>query len=288
MSGYFDKKIEHQKQNPHPFLGYIRKCLLSDETDEVKNNKNLVMEAIKYCAYDLQFASEELKNDKEVVSLALKEDETTFKFVSEKLRADKEICLLASSKFTPKSSTPYSPYEDMPKEMQLDKDIIYTIIKTQPYNYTLAKLLYPECEYLEDRELILLATRNGSLEIFSSKWRGDKEIVKLCLMNNGSAIKDASEELQNDEELALLALETSSSCYDVLVDKFKYNDDFILKAVEKSPFIYYEIVNYLQAVESKYKIGTKVSLRAVELDPSLIESVPQEDLEYVKKTLNIQ
>jgi CxxC motif-containing protein len=55
-------------------------------SNEIKNNKEFMMEAVKIKPATLQYASEEMKNDKEIVLEAVKMSPYTLKFASEELQ----------------------------------------------------------------------------------------------------------------------------------------------------------------------------------------------------------
>lgn len=64
-------------------------------TDELKNDKDIVTEVVESCGFALKYASDELKNDKEVVLKAVKNNGVALEFASERLRDDKEIIIEA-------------------------------------------------------------------------------------------------------------------------------------------------------------------------------------------------
>ena len=57
----------------------------------MKNNKELVLLAIKNNPVALEYVSEELKNDKEFMKIIAKESVSALQFASNKLRNDKDI-----------------------------------------------------------------------------------------------------------------------------------------------------------------------------------------------------
>lgn len=63
----------------------------------------MILEAVKRDGSLLEYASEELKNDKEVVLGAIKNNKNSFQYASEKLKRDEEIL--------PKQC---NPWEDLP------------------------------------------------------------------------------------------------------------------------------------------------------------------------------
>ena len=66
-----------------------------DASEELKADKQVVLEAVKQDGCSLLFASEELKADKQVVLEAVKQDGRALRFASQELKADKEVILEA-------------------------------------------------------------------------------------------------------------------------------------------------------------------------------------------------
>jgi hypothetical protein len=62
---------------------------------ELRNDKEIVLEVVKQNGYTLRYASEELRGDKEVILEAVKQNGNTLQFASEELRNDKEVVLEA-------------------------------------------------------------------------------------------------------------------------------------------------------------------------------------------------
>ncbi len=65
-------------------------------SDEIKNNPEVVLETVKKDGWALQFASEELRNNPEIVLEAVKQNGLALKFASEELRNNSEIVDAAS------------------------------------------------------------------------------------------------------------------------------------------------------------------------------------------------
>ena len=63
--------------------------------DFVIFNRNLMLELVKINTYALQFASDELKDDKEIVLASIKNDPSTIGAASERLQNDREVIIEA-------------------------------------------------------------------------------------------------------------------------------------------------------------------------------------------------
>ena len=69
----------------------------------MKNEKEVVLAAVKQNGDALEYASEGMKNDKKVVLAALAQNGNALQFASEEMQNDKEVnevMLAAASKFT--------------------------------------------------------------------------------------------------------------------------------------------------------------------------------------------
>ena len=72
--------------------------VLDHVSENLKNDKEVVLAAVKQSGYALEYASENLKNDKEVVLAAVKTDSDAIGYASKKLQADKDVIKAAKSK----------------------------------------------------------------------------------------------------------------------------------------------------------------------------------------------
>ena len=68
---------------------------LEDALEELKNDKEVVMEAVRDEWRALEYASEELRGDKELVMEAVRNDGRALEYASEELRGDKELVMEA-------------------------------------------------------------------------------------------------------------------------------------------------------------------------------------------------
>ncbi len=89
---------------------------------ELRNDKEVVLEAVKQYGWALSYASKELRNDKEVVLEAVKKDGRALEYASKELQNDKEVVLEVVKKdgWT---------LEFTSKELQNDLDVVLTAVK---------------------------------------------------------------------------------------------------------------------------------------------------------------
>lgn len=73
---------------------------INDLSEELKNDKEIILSVVKINGLLLEFASDELKSDKEVVLAALKNDKNALEYVSDKMKSDIDVFLLTDSSST--------------------------------------------------------------------------------------------------------------------------------------------------------------------------------------------
>ncbi|EFC36692.1 predicted protein [Naegleria gruberi] len=180
----------------------ILDCILSERkvlenlNEEFRNDRELIRLAVKQHYGALEYASDELKNDRELVLEAILFDSTNFTFASKELRMDTEILectIIKDSTFL----------EYAPESVRRDREFVLRAIRnsfntiSQYFGYNLK----------EDRDLILEhAKRTGSIETLPQEFKQDREIVLTAIQLYGSEFKYASRSLLNDRELLIIAL----------------------------------------------------------------------------------
>lgn len=130
--------------------GYLLKGL----DEEQKNNKEIVLAAVKQNGFALQYASDTMKSDKEVILFAMQSKTNAIKFASPKFLSDEKFIL---------------------EVIELDGSILELISEDLKNN----------------KEIVLLACKeNGSnLEYASDALKSDPEVVKVATDQWPDAIK---------------------------------------------------------------------------------------------------
>ena len=176
------------------------------------NDKEVMMAAVSNYGLALDDASDELKADKELVMEAVRHplvevynNHSPLECASDELKHDKEVI---------KEAVKYSAYalDCIPDELFADEDFVRELIRVNPTIYEQERMN----EYLADRNMIQAFIDAGVnlkiLRYLPEEFADDKELVKSLIKN---CDKDAytlfqcfaSERLQNDIELVLLAFE---------------------------------------------------------------------------------
>ncbi len=133
--------------------------LLKDLSEEDKNNKKIVLAAMKSWGRGLEHVSEDLKNDKEVVSAAVTETKEAFDYASEDLKNDKEFIL--------------------------------DILEKNPF-----VIAYLPEKLINDREIVLATVKIHGDMIKHTKFLDDEEIVEAAFNHSKSSLRYVSERLQ--------------------------------------------------------------------------------------------
>ncbi|EFC42104.1 predicted protein [Naegleria gruberi] len=231
--------IEAVQQNPNALV-YA--------SSELRNDKEIVKMAVMENGSCLTFASNELKDDKEIAELAFKSSEIAVRYFSERLRNDIEFL----SGFGKRGYL----LKILPDHFMNDREIVLEAIKLDPQII----LTLPN-ELKRDREFILQAvTRCGmALRGVSSEFQKDRELVLAAVTQNGNSINFASQEVWNDKEIVLKAAETC-------------NQELLLKLPSFDKQIYLQLIKKrggecLKYFPRKFQIDREILMEALKTHP---------------------
>lgn len=141
--------------------------LLEYADEEIKNDKKVILSAIKKAWYVFRFASKQLRADREVVLAAIEENALNLQYASEELRDDKEIVIKAVRKIG------------------------------GAINYASERLK-------NDKEVGMEAIKSGdnlALWLAGEKLKNDKSFVIEAIKYNPDTLFGASKELQEDKDV---------------------------------------------------------------------------------------
>lgn len=166
------------------------------------------------------------KNDKEIVLDALKFSRHNVILVSDELKSDREF-ILEAVKYG--LST-----HQLSKELQDDKEVIYEAVIR---HYDTA-LYYASDETKDDKVFILeLVKKNGYiLEYISDRLKDDEDVVLEAIKNDGN-IKYASEKLRDNKEILLIAVTKSEFALEYASDRLKDDKEVVLRALDTYPIV---------------------------------------------------
>lgn len=218
------KKLVDEKEQLLEAIGYNAHSAttLKFASEELRNDKDFVLKAIRRNEYALRYASERLRDNKDFILEAVKQSGFNLKYASERLKHDKEIILTAVKKNS------YA-LEYAPKRLRDDREFILEAVK----NNGLA-LKYASEELKDDKEVVLEAVKdNGlALKFAPERLRDNEEVVLEAVKESGDALHYASERLRDDKEVVLTAVKYSGWALEYASDRLKNDKDFISE-VEK-------------------------------------------------------
>lgn len=240
--------------------------VLHNVSPEFKNDKEVITRAIKGSEFlyergykqpqggnALQFASEELRNDKDLVLLAVKETGTAIRHASENLKQDTEV--IKEALFNTKEAFQYLPHtfkDD--KKFVLESIDQFVSQWLGPKGEQLGmssnlpqpgSILAHVSDRLRDNKKVVLASieheTEFSLKDVSERLQDDKEIVLKAIKKNSSNFKYASEDLRNDREVVYAAIKERDQNFDSKLLKYASEDlqkivqEKGLKGLEEKP-----------------------------------------------------
>ena len=187
-------------------------------SEELRNDRDVVLKAANSHCYGLYYASEKLKNDREIALVAIKHNGLALSCLSEKLRNDKEIVLLAINNGI------FQTLRYASEELKNDKEVVLTAVKKSGY-----ALKYASDELKNDREIVLTAVKNdgNAFEYASEELRNDKEVVLEAIKRGGANLLYAGEKMQNDKDVVLQAVRLNEEAFEYASESLQNDPDVI-------------------------------------------------------------
>ena len=217
-------------------------------SDELRNDRKVVLAAIKKEGYKLEYASDELRNDREIVLAALSNYGNALEYASDELRNDRELVMAAINnganlKYASEElrndiefvsaaiKEGYVILEYASKELQNNRDIVMAAVEDYGGN-----LQYASEELRIDREIVLVAVKNsgGALQYASEELRNDREIVLAAVKESVGVLQYASEELRSDREIVMAAIEKDAWAIEYVSEELRSDREIVSKAIKKS------------------------------------------------------
>jgi hypothetical protein len=175
--------------------------ILRHLSNELKNDRNIVLSLVKIDPYNLTDALDNFKNDREIVKEALIKDGNLLEHASDTLKDDLDFVKIALN------NAYFISWDDK-------------------------SVLASASERLRnDRELVKIAiTKNGGyLKHASILLRKDYELCKLAIKNDYHSFQFTSESLKNDLDFVIEALNINSNIAQYLSEEIKNNSTIIKK-----------------------------------------------------------
>ena len=201
---------------------------LRHASEELQADKKIIMQALKKDGRALLFASKSLKADKEVVMEAVKQDGHSLDYASKKLRSDKEVVMEAVKQQG-------RSFEYASKELQADKDVVIATIKSGypdvlRYHSEITKKLRA------DKEVMMAAVKKNGEVLYSAhpKLKSDKELVMAAINKDGHNLYYASPALKADKKIVMEAIKKRATALEFAAKELKSDKELVMMAVKKN------------------------------------------------------
>ncbi|KAG2387163.1 hypothetical protein C9374_001495 [Naegleria lovaniensis] len=243
----------------------------------LQGDRNFVLQAVQHNGMEIQFVSDHVRNDKQVVLEAIKQNEYAleftfsifcrygWKFILEVLpycpeamgrasteqRKDREMVKSAMKinglalRFIHLNIDSKHDQEIVLEAIKQNKDALREatdfFLKDHDFLLKALKLIYPEFEsldslYYSKKEVMIKLVQDFDffLQFASNELRNDREFV-LHAVRNGNSIFFASEVLRSDKEIALAAVNHNGYALRFISDHLKRDKEIVLAAINQDP-----------------------------------------------------
>jgi predicted methyltransferase len=175
---------------------YAQPTSICIASDSLKDDKDVVLAAVKNCFYAFQYASSRLKDDKNTVLAVVKQYGGDLKDVSTRLRNDKAVVTTAVNQAG--GALQYAS-----TTLKNDKDVVLVAVKQDG-----SALSYTSDTLKNDKYVVLTAVNQigGALQYASTTLKNDKYLVSDAVKQDGLALQYASSTLKNDKDVVLAAV----------------------------------------------------------------------------------
>eukprot|EP00747_Dinoflagellata_sp_TGD_P030442 gnl/TRDRNA2_/TRDRNA2_134630_c0_seq1.p1 gnl/TRDRNA2_/TRDRNA2_134630_c0~~gnl/TRDRNA2_/TRDRNA2_134630_c0_seq1.p1 ORF type:complete len:387 (+),score=72.89 gnl/TRDRNA2_/TRDRNA2_134630_c0_seq1:212-1372(+) len=190
--------------------------------EALREDKSLVLAAVRQNGRALEYGSEELKADAEVVLVAVKDQGIALEHAAASLRADRTIVLAAVQQcgLALQFASPDGPRSDVEvvlaasasstgkafqyasEELRADRSVVLAAVQEAGL-----ALRFAAKHLQSDREVVIAAVRQDglALEYASDELRADRQVVLDAVRENGLALSDAAEHLKKDPDILACA-----------------------------------------------------------------------------------
>jgi CxxC motif-containing protein len=170
---------------------------------KLQADKEIVMAAVKQYGFALKYASKKLRSDKEVVIEAVMQNGSSVEYASKELKADKEVVMIAIKSGYTDILNVHSKNSEITRKLRTDKQVMMAAVKKDGKNLYNA---HPSLK--SDKELVMVAINKDGHNLYyaSPALKADKEIVMVAIKKRGTALEFAAKELKSDKELVMMAV----------------------------------------------------------------------------------
>lgn len=257
----FDYLIEEFKSDQEILLIKERKIILEkvslngnelqNLTEDLKNDFEVVKNAVKENGLVLEYASDILKNNYEIVKEAYNQNKLSLQFASSDIADKIDYGKSIDNKFEQIREN----YRRMQNCKEDDKDTMLELLKKDHF---LLKYVPEKLKYDRDIVLSIVRCNYNILENAPENIKNDREIIIKAVTSNGTAIKYSSEELKKDREIVLIAIRNSTIAYafTYIHSYFKSDRKIIMEVLKKNG-------SYLHYASEELKNDKEIALAAI-------------------------
>jgi hypothetical protein len=192
---------------------------LQNFPNDLKNDRNIVLEAVRQNWQALEWASDELRRNREVVLAAVKNNLNALRHVSMESSdyCDLVLELAAKSPNLLKSGIK----EFCNKLVNDNRDVIDFMLRLVERNGL--ALMHLPAEFKKDYHVVLAAVSQNGTALCYADWslKKDKAVVMEALKQNGRALQYASGELKEDRDFILEAVSGNVDVLQYVSDELK-------------------------------------------------------------------
>lgn len=169
-------------------------------SEQHRNIKSIVLQAIEYHTYNYFYISGDLKYDRDVIRKTITKSPSLFKNLPHFCRYDKDFCLLALRNYA-------DNVRHFSERMREDEDIFFCILEKNFFSW--------------------------HINFMSCKLRNDKKIIEKVLQKNKHAFTFIRSILKQDKEFMLEILDKYNLSLKIVSIFLLHDVDILKKAIEK-------------------------------------------------------
>ena len=182
---------------------------------------------------ELEFADEELKNDEQFVLRAVRNLPSSFEFASDELKSNYQFVLkvfdieMNHSTYDGTLWEIYALYF-CSDDLLTNKEFIIDAIKIGPaFNYIPSFML-------KDEDVILELIMSDGLNVDNLfSYINSKKFMLKAIRRSANNLQYASDELRNDKDFIIAAVKANNLAFDFLDSKIKSDKDVILATTDR-------------------------------------------------------
>lgn len=247
----------------------------------LKSDREVVMQAVRFCPRSLLFASTELIADRQFILAAVRCNGMVLEFAPEQYKDDKEIVVEALKDKRHQSEQ----IKFASKRLHLDEEVVLQAVQSKGISSLAASDAVRNI-----REIVIAAVRENPsmLTKLTEEWKADRDVVLAAVRSRGEGylLGHAAKALRADREVVLQAVKAG----DDVVEPFAYADE----ELQGDPDFVHQIVEIrgsaVTFASPELKRDRRIALAAVQNDGDAfmcINTSLQEDPDFVLEAVRV-